>query len=500
MGKGWPLRAILAAVLVTLCLAAVPLALAAGPEEDLAGAQAIVRRALAAAQAGDLSTAAREYRGYDDTWLDVEDGIRARSREAYRAIEARMRDVDVALAANPPDRATLARALAELEGEQQLFIDGKPPTGDAAPAPPAAAAAGPPTIPLLLEQLGAARAAQARGDRAGAAAQVRAFQATWLEVEGQVKTRSAEDYRQTENDMALAYTLLSQGRPDAAVVLERMSTRLEPYRAEARYGAFDAAAILLREGLEALVILVALLAFLRRSGNAAKSHWIWGGAGAGVLASVLAGVAIQLLFASLITPSNRELIEGAVGLVAAVMLLYVSYWLHSKSSLGAWQQYIRAQTTAALATGSAFGLAVLSFLAVFREGAETVLFFLGMTGNIAAPELALGLAVGAALLVVLGVLMLGIGVRVPLRPFFAVAGLLVFYLCFKFTGTGLHALQVGGFIPASGASYLPEIGWLGMYSTWESTLPQLVLLAIGLAVVLRDRLRPAARPAPSAAN
>jgi high-affinity iron transporter len=300
--------------------------------------------------------------------------------------------------------------------------------------------------------------------------------------------------------MALAYTQLTQRNAESAGVLERISARLEPYRVGARYGIFDATVILLREGLEALLILVALIAFLRKSGNGAKAHWVWGGAGAGVAASVAAGVVIQLLFASLITPNNRELIEGAVGRVAAVMLLYVSYWLHSKASLGAWQQYLREQTTAALRTGSVFGLAVLAFLAVFREGAETVLFFLGMTGNIAPTDLALGLAIGTAMLLVLGVLMLVVGVRVPMRPFFAVAGLLVFYLCFKFTGTGVHALQIGGVLPANAASYLPEVGWLGMYSTWESTLPQAVLLAIGLAVVLRDRMRPVQTPATAPAS
>jgi high-affinity iron transporter len=484
-------------LLALLLFAVVPTAQAASPEEDLAGARQIVERALAAAQGGDPGKAASEYRGYDSVWLEIEDPIRARSRESYREIEARMAEVENALAAKPIDRAQLVVALTALDREQQLFVEGKPPTvaTKAEPAP-----AGPPTMALLLDQLAAARAAQARGDYAAAAAQLKAVQDTWLEVEGQVKTRSAEDYRQSENDMALAYTELTQNKPEASATLERLVARLQPYRAGARYGVFDAAVILLREGLEALLILVALLAFLRKSGNAAAQAWIWGGAGVGIAASLVVGALIQLLFSSLITPSNRELIEGGAGLVAAAMLLYVSYWLHSNSSLGAWQQYLRQQTTTALATGSVLGLALLSFLAVFREGAETVLFFLGMTGNIAPADLALGLGIGAGLLVVLGVLMLGVGLRVPMRPFFAVAGLLVFYLCVKFTGTGVHALQVGGVLPATAASYLPEVGWLGMYSTWESTLPQIALVAAALVVVLRERLRPAGRPATATAN
>ena len=171
------------------------------------------------------------------------------------------------------------------------------------------------------------------------------------------------------------------------------------------------------------------------------------------------------------------------------MLLYVGYWLHSQAHLGAWQEYIKSRTTTALASGRMFGLALLAFLAVFREGAETVLFFLGMTNNITPTDLALGLAIGAALLAVLGFVMIVLGVRIPMRPFFTVASILVFYLCFKFTGMGLHALQVAGILPAIAAAYLPASDSLGMYPTWETTVPQLLLLAGGIAVALRDRLQ-----------
>ena len=103
----------------------------------------------------------------------------------------------------------------------------------------------------------------------------------------------------------------------------------------------DAALILLREGLEALLVVVALLTFLKKSGNAAKQPWIWAGVGAGLTMSVLLAIAIQLIFGNVINPGNRELIEGITGLVAASMLIYVSYWMHSKSSAGAWQRYIK---------------------------------------------------------------------------------------------------------------------------------------------------------------
>ena len=107
--------------------------------------------------------------------------------------------------------------------------------------------------------------------------------------------------------------------------------------------------------------------------------------------------------------------EGLVGLFAAGMLLYVSYWLHSNASLGAWQRYISRSTRRVLATGSIMGLSLLSFLAVFREGAETVLFLLGMTGKIATADLLLGLVIGTVFLAVIGVLLVVAGIRIPMR-------------------------------------------------------------------------------------
>jgi high-affinity iron transporter len=345
----------------------------------------------------------------------------------------------------------------------------------------------------LLAVLDSARASLLRGDYPSATGQLKTFETTWLDVEGEVKTRSADDYRQTENDMALASTLAGQGSPQTIDVVNRMATRLEPYRQTQRYGVFDASIILLREGLEALLVVVALGAFLKKSGNAVGQGWLWTGALAGLLASIVLGLAIQAFFSSIITSSNRELMEGVIGLVAAAMLVYVSYWLHSKASLSGWQNYIQQQTNQAIRGGRLFGLAVLAFLAVFREGAETALFYLGMVSNISNSDLLLGLGIGAGGLAVLGLLMTVAGMRIPMRPFFAVASVLVFYLCFKFIGTGIHALQIAGVVPSGSAAYLPTVDAVGLYPTWPTTIAQVLLLAAGAWVVLRGRLGEATR-------
>ncbi len=459
-------------------------AAAAGPQDEMKDANAAIQLALKAARAGDMPTAKREYDRYENTWYTIEDGIREQSRDAYRTIEKFMSDVSTAFAATPVDAPKVTAALATLDREQQLFIEGKPASslGDAVPA-----GSTPTTMKSLVGLLQTAQAALGKGDFAAAVTPLKAFQNAWLDVEGEVKTRSADDYRQTESDMALAYNLATQHSPEALNVVNRMTTRLEPYQQATSYGIFDASIILLREGLEALLVLVALLAFLQKSGNERAQGWIWSGAGVGLLSSILLGFAIQVFFSAIINPNNRELMEGVIGLVAAGMLIYVSYWLHSKASLAGYQQQISQRTTEAIQGGRLFGLAVLAFLAVFREGAETALFFLGMVGNISLPNLLTGLAIGFGGLTLIGFLMVGVGIRIPLKPFFTVASLLVFYLCFKFVGTGIHGLQVSGIIPSGSATYLPTIDALGMYNTWPTTIAQLALLLGSAAVILIER-------------
>jgi high-affinity iron transporter len=313
---------------------------------------------------------------------------------------------------------------------------------------------------------------------------------TWLAVEGQVKTRSDADYRQTENDLARVANLVAQKSSESLAVIDRMSSRLAPYaEGNQNYGIFDAAIILLREGLEAMLVIVALLAFLKQSGNGHQTRWVWAGVAAGIALSLVIGIAIQAAFASVITPANRELIEGITSLVAAGMLIYMSYWMHSKSSTVAWNRYIQQRSTAALATGSLTGIAALAFLSIFREGAETVLFYAGMAASISLTDLLIGMGIATVLLVVLGVLLVRAGLRIPISLFFSIASVLVFYLCFKFLGVGIHALQVAGVVPATTVPFLPESSFFGLYLTLETTIPQLVLLVVAIGVALVQRLR-----------
>jgi high-affinity iron transporter len=268
--------------------------------------------------------------------------------------------------------------------------------------------------------------------------------------------------------------------------IEGMRDYLSPLVSKTSYNMMDAITILLREGLEGLLVVVALLGFLRKAGHAEKNKWIWIGVGAGIGVSIILGTVVNLLFSAGTFGSNNFLIAGWTGIFAAVMLLYMSYWLHSKSSISEWQRYIRTQSTKALDTGNLISLALLSFLAVFREGTETVLFFIGMASSIKMTSLLLGIVIGLLILVVLSYLILKVGLKIPMRPFFLVSSILMFYLCFKFTGMGIHGLQLAGLLPATQAP-IPTIDFFALYSTWESFIPQMFLLVIAVFAAIVNK-------------
>jgi high-affinity iron transporter len=452
-----------------------------------------IEAALARLEAGDAGGARAEFEAFRAAWPGIEDGIRAASRPHYREIERAMADVRAAFDAQPLDTAAVRAALERLRAVNAAFLAGAPvPEPGEAEAAARTAAGARPTPATLIVLLDRLLAALDREDVATARADLRTFQDVWLEVEGQVKARAPAVYTAAENHTAEAAAQLNRVPPDLAgarATLVALRAELAPVvEAGGRYGMWDAAVILLREGLEALLVVAALLAFLQRSGHADKQSWVWAGGLAGIAASVVVALTAQVVLDRAAANVSREAIEGVTGLVAAALLLYVGYWLHSKASLAAWQKYIHERSTAALARNSLVGLASIAFLAVFREGAETVLFYIGIAPGIGLADLLLGLAIGAGGLVALGILVLVVGLRVPVRPFFLAATVLIYYLCFKFVGTGIHALQVAGVVRATPAPRVPAWDWLGVFPTWETTLIQLVVLLLILAATFGPHL------------
>jgi FTR1 family protein len=236
--------------------------------------------------------------------------------------------------------------------------------------------------------------------------------------------------------------------------------------------------IILREGFEAILVVGAVVAFLLKTGHRDRLRSIWIGAALGLVASGVTAVILATVLAAL--PASREIIEGATLLVAVVVLFSVSYWLISKVEAAKWQQFIREKVATALAHGGGQALGFVAFLAVYREGAETALFYQALfsEGGRTVLPLTLGIVFGFAALGIIFTLFYRFGVRIPLRPFFTVTSALLYYMAFVFAGKGIRELQEGGAVPITLLPGLPHIEAMGIFPSVETLLAQLVLLVL----------------------
>ncbi|MEX2461871.1 MAG: FTR1 family protein [Paenibacillaceae bacterium] len=474
-------------MILIVCLAAFllpTLSFAKSAEDELKQLNTNITDAIAFVEKNDLKNAEARFTEFRTKWFDIEDGIKGKSIDAYRDIEATMGEIQFAFLKDPQDIATITTSLQKLNQQNNRFIQ-----GDLSSFKPALVSsnADKPTVASLITLLEQAIADIQANETQAAKDKVKQFRESWLDVEGVILTQSSKVYTAAESDMVISYSQLSESpanRVGAEETLTKMRNYLIPLSTKTKYTMLDAVTIILREGLEALLVIVALLGFLKKSGNQSKEKWIWSGVGFGVIVSIVLGAAVQILFSSGTFGNNNFLIAGYTGLFAAVMLIYMSYWLHSKSSLTQWNQYISNKSTKALASGSLWPLAILAFLAVFREGTETVLFYIGMASSIALASLLAGIGIGIGILAVLSYLILKIGVKIPMRPFFLISSIFVFYLCFKFLGMGIHGLQLAGVLQATRVSSMSTIEFIALYATWENVIPQAVLLISAIVIVI----------------
>lgn len=245
------------------------------------------------------------------------------------------------------------------------------------------------------------------------------------------------------------------------------------------FGAFLASfLIIVREGFEAILVIGAIIAYLVKSGYQEKVKVIYQSTAAALVASLLTAWVLTKVFS--ISGASREVLEGATMLLAVVVLFSVSYWLVSKSEAQRWQSYIKDKVQGSLNKGSTFALWSAAFLAVYREGAETVLFYQAMMSGTTDLSMVLaGLGVGIlALALIFAIIRYG-SVKLPMKPFFLGTSFLLYYLAFVFAGQGVGELQTAGVISSTSIN-IPTVAWLGIYPTWESLAPQLLLLAIAV--------------------
>lgn len=313
-------------------------------------------------------------------------------------------------------------------------------------------------------------------------------------VEPQLNARDSALRAQLETSMGAYRSALSGNTPVESVVkqadaIDGLLVRAQEVTADA---ASDAAAIflgaftiLVREGLEALLVVVALLAFLRKAARPEALRYVHAG---WILALVAGGITWAIAsYAISISGAGRELTEGLSSLFAAFVLLGVGLWMHQKSIGGRWQAYLKEKMAAALNRRSAWFLFGLAFISVYREVFESILFYAALWNDGQEVWLLSGIAAGAAVLGLIAWVLLRTSRRLPIGTFFSASSALIAVLAIVLTGKGIAALQEAGWVAVSVAP-VPHIELLGIYPTWQSLLAQLailVLLAVGFVFNIR---------------
>jgi len=236
--------------------------------------------------------------------------------------------------------------------------------------------------------------------------------------------------------------------------------------------------ILLREGLEAVLVLAAIFAFLGKAKRGDAKRYVHMGWVTALALGILTWVVSSKLIA--ISGASREVTEGVTALISAAMLLYVGFWLHDKSHAAGWQKFISTQVGGALTSGTVWTLATISFLAVYREIFETVLFYEALASQ-AGPEghaaLMAGVACGALALAITTWAILRWSARLPLGAFFAGSALLLAVLAVVFTGQGIAALQEASWVDAHALGSV-RVPMLGIFPTAQSLGAQAVVAAL----------------------
>ncbi len=234
--------------------------------------------------------------------------------------------------------------------------------------------------------------------------------------------------------------------------------------------------IIVREALEAVLIIAAIIAFLYASGSKHAVKYIH----FGWIAAVFAGFITWFVATNVIKISGaqREVIEGVTSLIAAAVLFYVSYWLISKIEVNKWKDYLKDKLNTALNKKSIFALMSVSFLAVYREAFETVLFYQALIyqSESTIPEVIWGLLVGIVFISLIMIIVHKLALKIPLKYFFSFTSLFLYFLCFILVGKGVKELQSAGYISATAFDMLPYIDFLGIYPTYETAIPQFVIM------------------------
>lgn len=429
----------------------------------------------AAISAKNLEQTRSAYKKMNSTWTVNEGVVRDNSTAHYGKIETAISFLRSAIETEPVDFSSVQSSFDDLKTAIDSFVKGEE----------VATTEGNLTLKDGIQLLEKALDGFKAGKTQEASSNMKKFITIWPSIEGDVSTRNATLYTRVESETPVI--MVKGNEKKYQDQLHALINDLSQIDTSASYNFFDAMLILLREGVEALLIVMALVTTLKAAKMKKGLKWVYTGAVMGILASLAIAVLLQFLFPAVSSGSNREIIEGAVGIFAVLMMIMVGIWLHSKSSIKKWNDFMESQMKAVTATGSFISMFALSFLAVFREGAETILFYAGIYPRIDKASFFLGIGLAFLVLFVLALIMNKASAYFKPHRIFLILTWLIYALAFKMLGVSIHALQLTNILPSHLMNGFPSIDWAGIYPSLEVVTCQLIFVVIVLIITWKNR-------------
>ena len=414
----------------------------------------------------DVEAMKAEYVKYNAAWVRNEGIVRTLEPAYYGKVETTMSFLRSSMEVEAYDYQTTKLYLTDLKNYLDDFLAGKKLEQNSEVK----------TLDQGIKLLEDSLTAFKEGNKAQGSQKMKKFIEAWPIIEGEVRTRNASLYTKVESETPIIMVKGSEQKYQEQ--LKNLITELSKIDTKSNYTAIDSMLILLREGVEALIIVLSLASALKAAKQKKGLVWIYAGALVGILSSILAAVILKYSFPALSSGTNREIIEGIVGIFAVIMMIGIGIWLHSKSSVKAWKKYMDTKLNLVLSTGSFISMFTLSFLAVFREGAETILFYAGIMPLISTSNLLIGIALAIVALIIIGIIMVKASGKLPISKVFLVLSWLIYILGFKMLGVSIHALQITDMVSNNIIDYLPTIEILGIYPSFEVIIAQLIYIIV----------------------
>lgn len=401
------------------------------------------------------------------TWAKNEKIVREEDIGRYGQVETALMFTRIELTKDKVDASSAQMQVDQLKKELDDYHAGK--KSDAKTSDQ--------DVNILNEHLDTAIKNIKNDDLAKSKQALQQFIIAWPNVESEISTRNGALYTKIEQKIPqYAGQLDEDNKDDIGSQLETLNQEIKSTISKTSYTFWDAALIILREGVEALLIIMALLTVTRKSEQTKASKWIVIGSVIGIVLSIALAFIFKAIFENL--GSTRELTEGLVGIGSVILMIIVGIWLHSKSSLDSWQNFINKNMDKAMSTGSIVTFGLVAFLSVFREGAETIIFYLGIVGKISTWSLILGIIVASVILALIAIFFNQITKWIPIHRLFLIMSLFIFILAFKILGVSIHTLQILNIVPQHTINHLPFIDLIGFYPTYETLIPQLALVIL----------------------